>query len=685
MEQTNRTILFEELNPEKGNLLTLINPSEKKESLTDAEIAEIHDRLEVSSFEEFIKKFEPAVNMLLDTEQQSVVFSQEYLGAGAEKIRLDTQESLFSMLIYLMEAKKKKKYILTAFGDMLANVIPKESTDTFIEIRNQIFREVNQSSKKSKNVTQLKQQFSKLIGESDDGIFLLTVFLQDVYHLLTKDTADRKADRAILDDKGKMQIRVIKKAKKYKKTGFIQENINVSTYQELIEQCFTEAGKERTNLTLLKNCLLIPAFYMQQDFGILQQLYEQYNKLYITILQKFWVAAKPIMETMLGVKEFFGQYQGTEGMRPRLVVCNFRIGDLLQQKNLEKLNLYLDTVNAKSFYQNTIWYGIVPNLSTKETEEGRRVRERFLSKPNQYQYYHNQPEETALLLEALAKHRIQSFLSLSLTAEHTFTAFVKNGIQGIHDALNPLEKIEGKDYCIPCFPNFTVVSQEEACFYVGKELSFDDLAEKVEVLGEQRLWLDAIGIEASYVAAGLVAACQCPQYLKKHYRQGVNEMLPGVGYRFTEEAHGMITTSAMLSETVEFSEELERQAIAGSRGLLFGQKNGKMVVLTERVFSYSHSNSLLIPMVQTMNYIERRIQYETQDFKKNLIQQFFQKRPGSMISQWRENDNVKINPILREEESLEYKIDEADNQCTFLIHFRNSNLVKSKTVSIFKE
>ena len=59
--QTNRTILFEEINPEKLNLLTLVGDAKDVESLDDAKIKEIHEALLVRSFDEFLNKFEPVV------------------------------------------------------------------------------------------------------------------------------------------------------------------------------------------------------------------------------------------------------------------------------------------------------------------------------------------------------------------------------------------------------------------------------------------------------------------------------------------------------------------------------------------------------------------------------------------------------------------------------------------------
>ena len=63
MEQTNRTILFEELNPHKPSLLTMIGDVKEQESLTDERIHQIHRQLEVQSFQQLIEKFEPGIYM----------------------------------------------------------------------------------------------------------------------------------------------------------------------------------------------------------------------------------------------------------------------------------------------------------------------------------------------------------------------------------------------------------------------------------------------------------------------------------------------------------------------------------------------------------------------------------------------------------------------------------------------
>ena len=78
------------------------------------------------------------------------------------------------------------------------------------------------------------------------------------------------------------------------------------------------------------------------------------------------------------------------------------------------------------------------------------------------------------------------------------------------------------------------------------------------------------------------------------------------------------------------------------------------------------------------------IQYETQDFKKNLITQFFQHRPGSTIAMWSADDKNTLNAILKDGESITYKLDEKQENCTFFIEFNDedNNVVRQDKVTI---
>ena len=50
MIQTNRTLLIEEIAPNKDNIISIIPDAEKQESLSDEEIKALHAKLEVSEW-----------------------------------------------------------------------------------------------------------------------------------------------------------------------------------------------------------------------------------------------------------------------------------------------------------------------------------------------------------------------------------------------------------------------------------------------------------------------------------------------------------------------------------------------------------------------------------------------------------------------------------------------------------
>ena len=61
-----------------------------------------------------------------------------------------------------------------------------------------------------------------------------------------------------------------------------------------------------------------------------------------------------------------------------------------------------------------------------------------------------------------------------------------------------------------------------------------------------RLWIEGVYINAAYIAAGFRGACQCPEYLKDHYRRlKVDSELPGVRYDVEAGNHALCTRTTM--------------------------------------------------------------------------------------------------------------------------------------------
>lgn len=684
MEQTNKTILFEEINPNIPDLFMLIG-DEDQESLSDEEIQRIHENLEVDSFEDFTEKFSPSVNMLLDTNNLTVKFSSEHLGAQERVVKLNTKNSLFSMLSFIMEARQEKKYVLTDFNDVMTGFIQQKDIRSFIEERNQIICCLYENDWILTET--LERNIMDTITKFDDGILLLIIFLQENNSILISQENLGSGNKGIFDDKDILQIKVIKKSAIFNCTSFTYKHINLDKYRQLIYECVDKLISKSClkNAQLIKDCFLLPALLCNNEYNEIEKKYINYCNLYTDIIKKFWISSKYIIETMLGIKSFFRQYGDTCGMSPKLVIANFRISKLINEKYKKKLDTYLKSVNTKRFYNNTIWYAIVPNVSIKADNGVHPVRERFKSNNGNSAFCCNMAEESIMLIDILSQYRIQSFLSFSISNESTFAMFAKRGIDVVNNSLSHFEKIRDKDFFIPCFPNFLVVYKKQACLNIGKKFTFNALHECMECTGENNIQLDEIGIEASYIAAGLVAACQCPNYLKKYFGEKVNAEIPGVAYRFTINNHNLITISDMLCELTEFPKDILDDAVKHSRGIMFGQQKNKIIMLTDRVFSYSLSNRLLVSMVQTVSYIERKIQYETQDFKRNLIIQFFQRKPGSIISKWYDMDRSAVNSIIKENEELEYRIDDTNSYYIVELRFGNDDLIIRENISVYKK
>src|SRR5689334_17193946 len=117
--QTNRTMLFEEVNPEKPNLLTLIGDTRGIDSLDDAKIKEINETLLVKSFDEFLEKFSPVVYSFFSAGNQKVMYSlkkpehiaPEYI----TEIPINRQNDFLNMLFTLIDTKRAQGQINVDF------------------------------------------------------------------------------------------------------------------------------------------------------------------------------------------------------------------------------------------------------------------------------------------------------------------------------------------------------------------------------------------------------------------------------------------------------------------------------------------------------------------------------------------------------------------------------------------
>lgn len=679
MEQTNRTILFEEINPNKPNLFTMIGDIKEQESLTDEMIDQIHDELEVQSFQEFIDKFEPGVYMYLNTNDCKVRFSYQcYQMEGYERSRiaLDNKNSLLSVILELMDSKKQKQYLLKNFNYILNCLVPKEHTKSFFHQRKQLIELFYQN-----NLEEAKKIYKNLIEEQTQGLFLLTIFLQEAYEVMVKGLEEGLKDRFIRDTSITNLVTPVAISENLQKRERYLSKEKQKSFVKFFETMMLELPP-KYHKQLLSCCILLPTITTREQLCELQPMYEKYLEYYSNIIKMFWVQGKPLLEQLLGIKMFFEQYgEVSEGMAPVLVISNFSPKDILNMDARKKLQIYLETVNRKNYKDNTLWYGIVPSIAFEDYEKEKNLRERFQGTKEKIQYPANTCQEVSVLLQILAEYKIQTFLSPQITEKTTYQWVREHGIENWIETLKEYEGLEKLEYVIPCYPNCVVIPKEQAQLRLGHNIDYDELQGQIHIKDEKKVWLDGLGVEAAYIVAGLFAACQCPKYLEARFKKNIDDKLPGVAYRMTEDNHAMITSTTMAREVLSFPKELTEEIKRKGIGVILVPYQGKIVVATDRTLAFRKGIDDEICHIQTLNYIQRVIRYVTQDYKENLIKQFFQNRAGNTKMQWMENQK-SINSILKEGEFMEYEIDEKNHTCTFTVMFEKSR--KGETVRIAK-
>ena len=101
-----------------------------------------------------------------------------------------------------------------------------------------------------------------------------------------------------------------------------------------------------------------------------------------------------------------------------------------------------------------------------------------------------------------------------------------------------------------CFPNFTVVPKDKSGVVIDNKMTVTE--EGGAALSKERedimkLWIEGVYVGAAYVAAGVVAAYQCPEYLKEYY-SSVSPKYPGVRYDIEAGDHSIRTVTTMPKE-----------------------------------------------------------------------------------------------------------------------------------------
>ena len=400
----------------------------------------------------------------------------------------------------------------------------------------------------------------------------------------------------------------------------------------------------------------------------------------------------------MGVRLFFEQYpKKLRGMKPTLLITNVSNDMMAKTPNLPRLVAYLNTVNNKNDFSHTIWYAIFPSVALAATSGKKLTRQRFQGNKDTVNTNVNTIESMVSILDVLKDFRVQCFFSFESSDKNTFNTVATEGIDKYVDRCQSLMAKPYSEFAIPCLPNFTVIPKDKSGVTLDTKMTLNEnnLAQLSDAKQDiMKLWIDGVYVGSAYVAAGIVAAYQCPEYLKAVFRRNVDTELPGVRFNIEDGDNSLQVYTTLAKEITGFTGPVKDEINNKSFGFVFSSENAtfnglpitNIMVYKTRSLMYDEDLGVYEPIykAQVTTYIQRILRNLTGDYKQDSIGRFFSTNPSSQKSQWLAKQEC-INAIVARGDDLNYTIDEANGICDLAITFngntKNLQIETSRTTS----
>ncbi|RFZ79602.1 transcriptional regulator [Lacrimispora amygdalina] len=706
IRQTNRTMVFDFFNPEKPDILTLVGDVRGVDSLSDEHIKRINEALLVTSYEEFENKFNPKVYSVFDSKTKRVRHSLTKLEGIPDnlvtEISINRNNSFFKMFTGLVDHKRALgiKNVDCEYESDLDMITPNKEMDDILQIRKELQYSNAQYAALEDGDPQkrdLGDKLNELVGEirvnygNVFNMFPIAIKDCETRLLLGRQESDGKSERIAagilrMGDNG--ELKVLEAPKVDETSLTLTDNPSNQGLIEVLEKDYEEAsGDEASNyikaLVVRTFCPLTSASEQEIDIQKETENHNAYLELYTEMKNDFIKTVKPLIEKMMGVREFFEQYTVKgKGMRPSLLIMNIAPEMIAKSNNLPRLLTYLNTVNSKNDYDNTVWFSIFPNLSLSRTAGVRTHREYFTGNKKVENADVNTMETLGQLLKVLHEYGIKTFFSFETREETTFNRIATDGINTFVNRCEPLMDKPYSAYAVPCLPNITVVPKDKSGVITGALMVAD--GEQVYLSKEKedimRLWIEGVYISAAYVGAGIMAACQCPEYLKEHFVKNVHPELPGVRYDIEAGNNALVTKTTLAKEITGFTGSVKSDINNKNFGFIFASENAKHNGLpVDRLTVYkarslASDGTAFEPIYQTQveAYFNRIFRQATGDYKQDNIISFFSANPNSQMSKWL-NQKDYVNTIIQKGDDIRYTLDEANGTCDIEFVFSGSS------------
>ncbi|QPQ35161.1 MULTISPECIES: transcriptional regulator [unclassified Lysinibacillus] len=712
INQTNRTMLFEEINPEKLDLITLVGDVKGIDSLSDEKVKEINQYLLVKSFDEFLDKFSPTVYSFYNAANQKVMYTLKKPEGIQEdcisEIAIDQNNDFLKMLFTLIDTKRSQGItnVDFKFENLLDMISPKKVMDDIRQVRKEIhylygeYDKLDEGDpKKLDTGDKLNLMFEVASRNYNNVMAMLPLAIEDIKTrlLLGANQEENESEKLqigtlTIGDTGELKI-IEAPQTNTSELMVIEDNSNygLSTVFEEDYEAITESPSSYVKDLVVRTFSPLPSVRAEFDVETEVQNYNTYLEFYKDAKDEFVKTVKPLVEKLIGVKMYFDQYATkNKGMQPSLLVTNAKLDMLVKSNNLPRLRTYLNTVNSKNDFTDTVWYGIVPAIELEASGKMKVSRSRFKGNEKVAKQEGNTMESLSSLLDTVKDYKVQIFFNFMTEEETTFNGIATAGIDRLIDKCSVLLRKDYSEFAIPCLPNFTIIPKDKSGVVIDTRMQTTENGarlskEKEDIL---KLWIEGVYVGASYVAAGIVSAYQCPEYLKESFRN-VKRSYPGVRFDIEAGDNALRAVTTMAKEISGFTNNIKDAINSRSFGFVFSSENAQLqdkdikriTVYKARSLAMEEDGFDSIYKTQVSTYIERILRFQSGDFKHENIVRFFSNNPSSQKSKWL-NDKGYVNSVIHDGDDIGYIIDEKTSLCQIDLVF-NGN-VKNLEVMITK-
>lgn len=334
-----KTILFGSINPEKANLLKLIESgaSNGDLGLSDSTINEINKELSVSSLDDL-----------------------------AEKFPLGMERNLYASLAKLIDDKKHKKYVMTDAAEIFGKMLPvsSEQAQRLVRERNRLIIQLRRQARNADHMADLYGQLREIVSSDYDACTLTVCVIEDICNGL-ENMEENNTDRSLPSDIPGVPVQVVCKSVQSEKPIYYLREQEQERYLNLLNgfaQQYKEACASGQKWEILMSWLSIPAYLSGRNAKMLVQVYDKYTGLYRSICREYWLRARPVVETYLGIKLFFDRAAAKHETR-QLLIANISMQDMEHERNRQKLDVYLQTTNTKLYDREKIGNAVIPEFA----------------------------------------------------------------------------------------------------------------------------------------------------------------------------------------------------------------------------------------------------------------------------------------------------------------------------------